>query len=167
LQLEHTHSLAHAHVSVLSRRDALELFLEKRVSGTPVLDDDGNCLGVISMTDIMWVESRKAMKSFEFPFYPQQELEVDGEQVLVGTEIERDEAEVMLDTKVSERMSSNAITIGPNDLLNEGAALMIEKKVNRLPVVDPATKNLPHHHGKVIGLITRLDVMRCLAAVWL
>ena len=33
--------------------------------------------------------SRKAMKSFEFPFYPQQELEVDGEQVLVGTEIER------------------------------------------------------------------------------
>ena len=103
----------------------------------------------------------------------------------------RDEAEVMLDTKVSERMSSNAITIGPNDLLNEGAALMIEKKVNRLPVVDPATKyvngigrpgllatksqilfcfvprNLPHHHGKVIGLITRLDVMRCLAAVWL
>ena len=37
---------------------------------------------------------------------------------------------------------------------------MIEHGINRLPVVDTEA-------GTVVGIITRLDIMRCLAAVWL
>ena len=51
-------------------RDALELFLEQRVSGAPVVNGDGELRGVLSMTDIIWVESKEAMSTLEFPFYP-------------------------------------------------------------------------------------------------
>jgi len=61
--------------------------------------------------------------------------------------------------KVSTRMSRNVVSIKPGDLLDKAAALMIERSINRLPVVNPA--------GEVVGIITRLDIMRCLAAVWL
>jgi len=56
-------------------------------------------------------------------------------------------------------MSRNVVSIKPGDLLDKAAALMIERSINRLPVVNPA--------GEVVGIITRLDIMRCLAAVWL
>merc|ERR1719515_151114 len=35
-------------------RDALEIFLEQRVSGAPVVNGDGELRGVLSMTDIIW-----------------------------------------------------------------------------------------------------------------
>ena len=70
------------------------------------------------------------------------------------------EAFDMLNMKVSSRMSRNVIEISPDELLDKAAALMIKKSINRLPVVDPKTRN-------VVGIITRLDIMRCLAAVWL
>ncbi len=63
-------------------RDALELFLEKRVSGAPVVNSDGGLVGVLSMTDIIWVESTEAMQSVEFPFYPSQSTD---ETALEGT----------------------------------------------------------------------------------
>ena len=67
--------------------------------------------------------------------------------------------DVDLMLKVSTRMSRNVVSIKPGDLLDKAAALMIERSINRLPVVNPA--------GEVVGIITRLDIMRCLAAVWL
>ena len=49
-----------------SLRDALELFLEKRVSGAPVIDGKGKLVGVLSMTDIIWVETTEAMDALPF-----------------------------------------------------------------------------------------------------
>jgi CBS domain-containing protein len=69
--------------------------------------------------------------------------------------------------KVASRMSRNIISIEPDVLINQAAALMIENSINRLPVVDPATRSAQNQGGMVLGIITRLDIMRCLAAVWL
>ena len=160
-----------------SLRDALELFLARRVSGTPVVDDDDGLVGVISMTDIMWVESTEAMEVLDFPFYPKATkgddglgsvgmTGADGRRVML-TGLGKAEASDLLSLKVSGRMSKKVICIEPQTLLSEAAALMIDKKINRLPVVDPNSRNNLCPNGKVIGIITRLDVMRCLAAVWL
>lgn len=134
-------------------RDALELFLEQRVSGAPVLNRKGRLVGVLSMTDIIWVESTEAMNLL--PFHSSQDGDLEGNSQVFGAE-----AFDMLNMKVSSRMSRNVISIEPSELLDKGAALMIEKGINRLPVVDPQTRS-------VVGIITRLDIMRCLAAVWL
>ena len=122
-------------------RDALSLFLEKRVSGAPVIDSDGSLVGVLSMTDVIWVESKEAMNSLEFPFYPNLDEE-DTSQVAREEEDNSmlDKTDVLLNMKVASRMSKNIISIEPEVLLNSAAALMIEKNINRLPVVDPSTK---------------------------
>jgi len=144
-------------------RDALELFLEKRVSGAPVVNSEGGLVGVLSMTDIIWVESTDAMQSVEFPFYPSQSTD----EIAMEGCCPDPRTEAMLNMRVSSRMSSNPITIEPQELLDRAAALMIDRNINRLPVIHPATRNSKNPHGNVIGIITRLDIMRCLAAVWL
>jgi CBS domain-containing protein len=151
-------------------RDALSLFLEKRVSGAPVIDSEGSLVGVLSMTDVIWVESKEAMDSLEFPFYPT--LEEDSAAGIPERDEEEcnsmlDKTDVLLNMKVASRMSRNIISIEPDVLINQAAALMIENSINRLPVVDPATRSAQNQGGMVLGIITRLDIMRCLAAVWL
>merc|ERR1712072_107994 len=42
--------------------------LDKRVSGAPVINRKGRIVGVLSMTDIIWVESTEAMNLL--PFHP-------------------------------------------------------------------------------------------------
>jgi CBS domain-containing protein len=48
-------------------------------------------------------------------------------------------------------MTSPAVTIGPDDTVEHAAQLMYDRKVKRLPVVDPA--------GRPIGIISRTDVL--------
>lgn len=127
-------------------RDALSLFLEKRVSGAPVIDSEGSLVGVLSMTDVIWVESKEAMNSLEFPFYPT--LEEDSAAGIPERREEEednsmlDKTDVLLNMRVASRMSKKEIiTIDPDVLINQAAALMIEKSINRLPVVDPATRS--------------------------
>lgn len=42
------------------RRDAIRLFLEKQISGAPVLDDAGRLVGVLSESDLLFKEVRRA-----------------------------------------------------------------------------------------------------------
>ena len=48
-------------------------------------------------------------------------------------------------------MTAPAVTIGPDRRVAEAAALMIARKVNRLPVVDD---------GRLVGIVTRADLVR-------
>ncbi|MGL4377254.1 MAG: CBS domain-containing protein, partial [Microcoleaceae cyanobacterium] len=58
---------------------------------------------------------------------------------------------------VGEVMSSEpVITITPDKLLKDAAKLMHERHINRLPVLD--------HTGKLVGILTRGDIVRAMAA---
>ncbi len=56
----------------------------------------------------------------------------------------------------SDAMTSNPITITPEDPLSRAAELMIEHGISGLPVVDPK--------GKIRGIVTKTDVVRAIAA---
>jgi CBS domain-containing protein len=49
-------------------------------------------------------------------------------------------------------MTAPAITIRPERRVAEAAALMLDRSVSRLPVVD--------HHGKLLGVVTRAGLVR-------
>jgi len=51
-------------------------------------------------------------------------------------------------------MTPNPITIAPDAPISQAADLMLEKRVNRLPVVDET--------GALVGIITRDDLLRAL-----
>jgi CBS domain-containing protein len=57
---------------------------------------------------------------------------------------------------VGEVMSKNPITISPDKPLREAAKIMNDRNVHRLPVLDS--------EGQVIGILTRGDIIRAMAA---
>jgi acetoin utilization protein AcuB len=64
-----------------------------------------------------------------------------------------EQREIALKTKVREVMTSDPITVGPDDDLEEAVELLIEEKVGGIPVVDE-TEGL-------VGIVTYVDVLRC------
>jgi CBS domain-containing protein len=84
-------------------------------------------------------------------------LVMEGEK-LIGIFTERDYARKIIlkgktsaDSKISEVMVSNLITITPDNDLNDCMQLMTNRNIRHLPVVE---------NGKLIGLISIGDVVR-------
>lgn len=60
-------------------------------------------------------------------------------------------------TKIADVMTSPAITLSCDKTVTDAAALMLKKKIHRLPIVN--------HDNQVIGIVTRDDVLRALEAM--
>jgi len=121
--------------------DALDVLLSEGVSGAPVVDAGGRVQGVISLTDIMWVEAEGTL-----PFFP--EGGGGGGCSLRASILQRD---------IALGMSSPAVVIPTDMHISEAARWMLREKVNRLPVVERGS-------GECVGIITRIDIMRCVGA---
>jgi CBS domain-containing protein len=57
-------------------------------------------------------------------------------------------------TNVEDMMTEDPVTIAPDAPVSEAARVISRRKHNRLPVVE---------HGRLIGVVTRLDVLDALA----
>ncbi|NHC35855.1 CBS domain-containing protein [Scytonema millei] len=131
-----------------SLHDAIKLLAEKRISGLPVVDDAGKLIGTISETDLMWQETGVTPPAYI--------MFLDSVIFLKNpAQYERDLHKALGQT-VGEVMSQDVITVAPDKPLRDAAQLMHDRKIQRLPVVDPS--------GKVIGILTRGDIVRDLAA---
>ena len=119
-----------------SLKEAAEILAELRISGLPVVEE-GKVVGVLSEADIVSKERGEA------PY----------RGGLLGLVFENGHGRAKLLAKtVGEAMTSPAITIGPHRPVPEAAAVMIDKKINRLPVVDD--------NGMLIGIVSRADLVR-------
>ena len=117
-------------------KDVARTLVERRISGVPVVDDDGTVLGVVSEADILIKEQGRRGRSSLF------------ERVLdIDTDNEKYSAR-----EAADAMTTPALTIRPTRSASEAASLMLDRGVNRLPVVDP--------HGKLVGIVTRADLVR-------
>lgn len=122
---------------------AVNLMLEARVSGLPVVDAEGRMVGVVSEADFLHREeigtARRQSRWIE---------------ALLGEDAQ---AYVISHArKVSEIMTRDVVTVGPDATLAEVTKKMDKKGVKRLPVVNG---------GAVVGIIARSDLLRALAAI--
>jgi len=69
---------------------------------------------------------------------------------LFGTPQERDQA---LSTKVAAIMTSQPISLSPDDELRDAVELLIEQKIGGIPVVD--------EEEGLVGIVTYVDILRC------
>lgn len=119
----------------VSLRDAASVLIEHGVSGVPVVNEDGDVIGVLSEADVVMKASggtgRGGLLAWLF------DPEVGGEKISAQT--------------TGQAMSSPAVTITPNRTVHEAARLMIGEEVNRLPVVEDT---------KLVGILTRADIVR-------
>jgi CBS domain-containing protein len=131
-----------------SLHEAIKLLAEKRISGLPVVDDAGKLIGTISETDLMWQETGVTPPAYI--------MFLDSVIFLKNpAQYERDLHKALGQT-VGEVMSQDVITVAPDKPLRDAAQLMHDRKVQRLLVVDAS--------DKVIGILTRGDIVRDLAA---
>ena len=83
---------------------------------------------------------------------------VEGEKP-VGIVTERDILRRVLEVtlgsevlKAKEIMSAPLITVSDQSTVDEAARIMVDKRIKKMPVV---------HEGKLVGIVTSTDVMRC------
>ena len=128
--------------------EAARLLRENKISGMPVLDGD-RLAGVVSESDLLrllsvddeegglWLPS--PFEVFEIPF-----------RDLVKWEKMHANLEEIPKKKVGDIMSRNLHEVGPDDSVEEAAAVMTRHRINRLPVVE---------NGRLVGIVTRGDII--------
>lgn len=114
-----------------------EILAAHGISGTPVCDEKGRVLGVVSEGDILHKERGK-------------EGHLGPHRPAANTWAVQAEAKAAART-AGEAMSSPAITVDPERRVDEAARLMLEQEVNRLPVVVG---------DRLVGIVTRADLIR-------
>lgn len=126
--------------------EAARLMESHRISGLPVMDQDGRLLGVITQSDLL-----QQARDLELP--PAINL-LDLHLFLVTQANFQRRLEKMLGSTVKDVMTPNPITISPETPVKEVAAIMDRKKVHTFPVVEG---------GKLVGIIGKIDLIRALA----
>ncbi len=129
-------------------KEAIQILAERRISGLPVVDETDKLVGIVSETDLMWQETGVTPPAYI--------MFLDSVIFLKNpAQYERDLHKALGQT-VGEVMSRDPVTISPERSLKEAAQLMHDRSVHRLPVIDAV--------GRVIGILTRGDVVRAMAA---
>ncbi|XP_010447138.1 PREDICTED: CBS domain-containing protein CBSX2, chloroplastic [Camelina sativa] len=126
--------------------DALELLVEKKVTGLPVINDDWTLVGVVSDYDLLALDSISGRSQSDANLFP----DVDSTwktfnelQKLISKTYGKVVGDLMTPSPLVVRDSTN---------LEDAARLLLETKFRRLPVVDA--------DGKLIGILTRGNVVR-------
>ncbi|HXV76256.1 MAG TPA: CBS domain-containing protein [Candidatus Polarisedimenticolaceae bacterium] len=131
--------------TTMDLRDLARMFLEKGITGAPVVDDNGDLAGVVSQTDLIYYGlTRDDELVLDSMFY--QTARMEGRHVPPGFQIEDTNTGVVADVmtplvhSVTERASVQSV-----------ARLMTDKHIHRVIV---------RKGRKVAGIISALDVLR-------
>ena len=124
-------------------REAARLLAREQISGAPVVDARGCCVGVLSATDFVhWADKgTEAVRSTARPCYCSDWQVVDLE-FLPGDE-------------VRSYMSSDPVTVSPALPVTDLARMMLDAHIHRLVVVD--------RHQHPVGIVSSTDILAAVA----
>ena len=119
-------------------KDVATVLTQRGISGVPVCDADGTVVGVLSEADLLVKQGGPQRVSGGLFAW------------LVETASAPDIAKLRR-PHAGEAMTAPAITAEPETPAAEAARTMVERGVNRLPVVED---------GRLVGIVTRADLVR-------
>jgi CBS domain-containing protein len=118
-------------------------FIATGVSAMPVVDEKGHLQGIITETDLVARDQPLHLPTvislFDWVIYLESEDRF------------REQVEALTAQKVGEICTREVTTCGPDTTVHEIAAMMVEKQVHLIPVVE---------NGLLIGVVARLDIIR-------
>jgi CBS domain-containing protein len=123
---------------------AAKLMLDHRISGLPVIDEHRSLLGIISEGDLI-LRQRSWRSRSNRPWWRRF---FDDPEALVA------EYRKVAGTTVGEVMTRRVVSISPVYGIETAASILHARGFRRLPVV---------YEGKLVGIITRGDLVRVLA----
>ena len=124
----------------------LQLLEEKHISGLPVVDNAGKVVGVVSEADLLFKE-----KPIRMPLYL---TFLDSIIYLEPLDKFKHQLKKSLGVLVEDVMTSKPITITLDASVSQAAELILNQRINRLPVIDDV--------GKLVGIVTRNDLLKAL-----
>jgi len=117
--------------------DATRAILENRISGVPIVNEQGRCCGVLSETDLIYVTGAGP---------------VGADGAVYAADAER----VLNEGLVSDAMTPEPIVVRPDRRIGSAAEMMLRRRISRVVVVDD--------DQKPVGLLTRSDILRYIAS---
>lgn len=127
----------------------IRLMHEHELPGVPVVNDGGRCVGIVTEADLVISEEEADL---HLPHYVDL---LGGVIFLEPLQRFEDRIRKAFASKVADMMTPDPVTVPPDAPVEEAARLIAERRHNRLPVVE---------HGRLVGVVTRLDVLEALTA---
>ncbi|NJD57415.1 MAG: CBS domain-containing protein [Nitrospirae bacterium] len=119
------------------------IFIERRISGAPVLDRDKKVIGVVTENDLVRKNSRLHIPTIVRIF--------DAFVPLGGTGRVEEEIRRISASTVSEICTRTVVTVSPDTSVQDVSSLMFEKGVHIIPVLES---------GAIVGIIGKIDIIR-------
>ncbi|MFO7966862.1 MAG: CBS domain-containing protein [Archaeoglobaceae archaeon] len=132
----------------------IETFRDNKISGAPVVDEEGKVVGVLSEADIINLTSTISLPDIEFnPFNPFVFLTIRNywKKVRELPDEIKQRYDTLINGSVKDVMTKEPVTVSADTSVSEASRIMSEKDFNRLPVVD--------EEGKLMGIIARQDIL--------
>jgi CBS domain-containing protein len=128
--------------------EIVALLREHGLPGVPVVDDEGRCVGIVTEADLVLPDDEGDL---HLPHY----INLFGGTVFVEP-LGRYEQRLRkaFASTAEDMMTRDPDTVGPDTSTKKAAVLIHETGHNRLPVVED---------GRLVGVVTRLDVLGALA----
>jgi CBS domain-containing protein len=130
-----------------SVESVLRVLREHELSGVPVVNEGGRCVGIVTDADLVISEEGADL---HLPHY----FELFGGVVFLEP-LRRFEQRLRkaFSSTAGDLMTEDPVTIEPSATVHEAARVISASRHNRLPVVE---------HGRLVGMVTRVDVLDAL-----
>jgi CBS domain-containing protein len=116
-----------------SLKQAIRLLDEYEITAMPVVDDDGHLLGVVSEADVLRDAVPPDRRAHE------RLVEITAPPIHLS---------------VTDVMTHLPVSVSPDDDVADAVQLLVDTQIKSLPVVQ---------HGRVVGMISRRDIIAVLA----
>jgi len=130
-----------------SVEEAIRLLREHDLPGVPVVNEGGRCVGIITEDDLVIPDENGDL---HLPHYIQL---FGGIVYLEPLRHFEERLRKAFASTVKDMMTPDPITVDADADVEEAARLIAKHGHNRLPVVE---------HGRLVGVVTRLDVLQAL-----
>jgi CBS domain-containing protein len=127
----------------------LRVLRDHELPGVPVVNEGGRCVGIITEEDLVLSEEDEDL---HLPHYFQL---FGGVVFLESMSHFNERVRKAFAATAEDMMTPNPVTIEPSATVRQAARLIARKKHNRLPVVE---------HGRLVGVVTRVDVLDALTS---
>jgi CBS domain-containing protein len=129
--------------------EVVRLLRAHELPGVPVVNADGACVGMVTEADLVLPDDEGDL---HIPHY----INLFGGTIFLEP-LGRfeDRLRKAFASKAEDMMTRDPDTVGPDTTVREAARMIHESGHNRLPVVE---------EGRLVGVVTRLDVLGALAA---
>lgn len=129
----------------LELRKLAELFVEKDISGAPVVDGDGNYCGLVLEEGLIFQDKQVHLPTF---------MSLSVSFLPFGIDSMENELKKIAATTVGEIIEKQDAILNPNATVEEVATLMVEKGLHYFVVLDD---------GELVGVVTKKDIVKAIA----